>query len=184
MAPLPLAVGLVVFALAATLLGVILGRHLPGRAGSAGAQPHGGTHAGSRSGTGKARTLSHPAGGNLQAHAVLEAASDFLLVVDERRRIVDVSSSAEHLLGFGVRTMLEADVIELLHPDDRAAAEKLVIADPSTAIAVVPLRFRRADGDRLDGDVLATRLAPTDAKRIGEPLTPPERVAAARYPSP
>ncbi|MFN7151066.1 MAG: PAS domain S-box protein [Microthrixaceae bacterium] len=100
--------------------------------------------------------------------AALVNSSDLLVVIDESATLTYVSSASERILGLRPAEWVGRDVLELLHPDDvAAAAESLVTSIGSGGGVKDPLevRVRHADGRWREVEIVANNLLDDPAIR-------------------
>lgn len=89
---------------------------------------------------------------------LVEFSSDIITLLDASGSVLYSTQSLKPTLGYEQGEMLGRSVFELLHPEDRPAAERLfrgVVQDPSM-VARAPLRARHKEGGWRDLEVVAT----------------------------
>jgi PAS domain S-box-containing protein len=92
-----------------------------------------------------------------EAHfrALIENASDLIMVLDAQGKVVYVSPASERVLGGGAETIVYQSFFDLTHPDDVPAARTLLGgALPATG----EIRLRRADGSTCIVEAIANAL--------------------------
>ncbi len=80
--------------------------------------------------------------------ALVQRSSDVIVVVDREAHLTYVSPSVERLLGYRPDRLLRTPIQDLIHPEDRAAADAFMAESHAagTAASQVELRFRHAEG--------------------------------------
>ena len=94
--------------------------------------------------------------------ALVQHASDVVTLVDAVGRITYASPSAERVLGIATADLVGRPWAELVHPDDAAAAQRLLAGLAPGESAGADHRLRHGAGPWLDAETLATNLLGDD----------------------
>jgi PAS domain S-box-containing protein len=107
------------------------------------------TYGGERAVLGSVHEMSGEERAEERFQALIEHSSDLITVLDEDRTIRYESPSIERILGWETTTAVGRDVLETVHPDDRARVrevfDRLAAAEPGETESAI-FRTRHADG--------------------------------------
>jgi diguanylate cyclase (GGDEF)-like protein/PAS domain S-box-containing protein len=92
--------------------------------------------------------------------AMVRDSNDIMAIVDPDGRLVYASPVTERILGLEIEPLIGTDVFDLIHPDDREAAQRglQVTRESKEGADRVEVRLRRADGTWRTVEAMATSL--------------------------
>jgi diguanylate cyclase (GGDEF)-like protein/PAS domain S-box-containing protein len=97
--------------------------------------------------TGLAADVTSRAQAELERDRVFNFSIDLLFIADSRGQLKRVNPSWQKTLSYSQTTLLGQSIVDLLHPDDRAEAQKaLITLTQGTAINELEMRCRHRDG--------------------------------------